>query len=98
MKAIRILSVFLISLGLALSAFASGPGGNASPKPAKSAQKQEDKSEKRAFKQQLKSQRAECREHPNSAGCSDLKHRQKIEKRAFKADEKAEKNDSKKAN
>jgi len=102
MKATRTLTVCLLSLGLAISAFGSGTSGKApkqakfAHKQAKKANKQEDKSEKAAFKQQLKNEHAACKANPHSAACHDLKQRQKMEERDFKAEEKAEKRADKK--
>ena len=89
MKATRTLTVFLLSVGLAISAFGSGAGTKA-PKPnkfahkqAKLADKQEGKSEKAALK-------AECKNNHKSAACKQAK-------RDFKAEEKAEKQQAKAA-
>jgi len=104
MKATRTLTVYLLSLGLAISAFGGATtSATTAPKHAKFAQKQasqtekqQEKSEKAAFKQHLKSERAACKANPNRVACHDLKQRQKMEKRDFKAEEKSEKRGFKK--
>ena len=103
MKATRTLTVYLLSLGLAISAFGGATtSATTAPKHAKFAQKQasqtekqQEKSEKAAFKQHLKSERAACKANPNRVACHDLKQRQKMEKRDFK-EEKSEKRGFKK--
>ena len=79
----RILVTTFTTMGLASCAF-----GASEPK---SDFKREDKAARAAFKQQLKDQRVDCRRHPHTVACNDLKERQKMEKRQFRTAEKAAK-------
>lgn len=85
MKPMHILTVLFLSVGLN-SAFAdNGPKASPLYTDPKSPDEQRDKAEKTAFRQQLKEERSECKHHPHTVACNDLKERQRIEKRQFKA-------------
>ena len=84
MKAMHILVVLFLSVGLNSALADNGPKANPIYKDHKN-DKHEEKAEKAAFKQRLKEQRAECKHHPHTVACNDLKERQRIQKRQFKA-------------
>ena len=90
MKVMHILIVLFLCVGFN-SAFAdNGPRANPIYKDRKNADKQRDKAEKAALKQRLKEERAECKPHPHTVACNDLKERQRIEKRQFKAGQRSD--------
>lgn len=84
MKAKHTLVVLFLSVGFNFAFADNGSKANPIYKEHKN-DKREEKAEKVAFKQRLKEERSECKRHPHTVACNDLKERQRIEKRQFKA-------------
>ena len=103
MKAIKILSVLVLSLVLAISAYGDAQGQNTDSKPAhkqqKKAVKQNDRSEKKGFKSHFKNpfkahpkaQEADCRKYPKAAGCPGGKPAKTMEKQVSRPQPKTSK-------
>src|SRR5215510_2354940 len=92
MRALKMLAVLILSLGLVTSVYGDTQAKKAKDqkqvKQEKKQAKQDDKEHKSGikkvfrnpFKRQPKSQEADCRKFPNAAGCPDAKQAKQIEK------------------